>query len=58
MIGKYVEAGPPKRTAYERQKGKCKNYKIPFDISKMKDGRIDPWSKGGKTIAGNNPDVV
>ena len=42
-----------KRAAYERQKGKCKSCKKPFDISKMEADHIDPWSKGGRTIPEN-----
>ncbi|MCY3726651.1 MAG: DUF262 domain-containing protein [Rhodobacteraceae bacterium] len=42
-----------KLEAYERQKGKCKRCKKPYNISEMEGDHIDPWSKGGKTIADN-----
>lgn len=52
------------RAAYERQKHKCANGKRCrttgngdgkklFDLSEMQGDHITPWSKGGKTIAGN-----
>jgi hypothetical protein len=53
-----------KRAAYERQKGLCANKtrcltpgnsdgKKVFDIAEMEADHITPWSKGGKTDAGN-----
>lgn len=42
-----------KREAYERQNGKCKFCKKPFDISEMEADHIKPWHEGGKTIAVN-----
>ena len=42
-----------KRAAYERQKGKCKKCKKPFDIGEMQADHITPWSKGGHTVPKN-----
>jgi len=42
-----------KRTAYERQKGKCAITGEQLDISKMEADHIIPWSQGGKTEPSN-----
>ena len=42
-----------KRSAYERQKGKCKICRKQFDIDDMEGDHITPWHEGGKTIASN-----
>ena len=42
-----------KRKAYEKQKGKCKRCKKPFDISEMEADHITPWHEGGRTTAEN-----
>jgi len=38
-----------KRTAYEKQKGKCSICKEQFEIEEMEGDHITPWSEGGKT---------
>jgi Restriction endonuclease len=38
-----------KRTAYEKQKGKCPICKEQFEIEEMEGDHITPWSEGGKT---------
>ena len=42
-----------KRTAYEKQKGKCKKCRKDFKIEDMEADHITPWCEGGKTIASN-----
>jgi uncharacterized protein with ParB-like and HNH nuclease domain len=42
-----------KRTAYEKQKHKCKKCKKEFKLEEMEADHITPWSKGGKTVAEN-----
>lgn len=42
-----------KRTAYEKQKGKCAKCKKQFELDEMEADHITPWSEGGKTIAEN-----
>lgn len=42
-----------RREAYERQKGNCRACKKHFDLGEMEADHITPWSKGGKTLAGN-----
>ena len=42
-----------KRSAYERQKGKCAICKKTFDYSEMHGDHIKAWSKGGKTEPSN-----
>jgi hypothetical protein len=42
-----------KREAFERQKGKCAKCGKKFDINEMEGDHVNPWSKGGKTIAAN-----
>jgi hypothetical protein len=42
-----------KRSAYEKQKGKCPICKKNYEIQEMQADHITPWSKGGKTLAGN-----
>ncbi len=42
-----------KREAFERQNGLCPHCGKAFDFDAMEGDHIDPWSKGGKTIAGN-----
>jgi hypothetical protein len=42
-----------KREAYEKQKGKCRVCKKPFDISEMEADHITPWHEGGKTNSDN-----
>lgn len=42
-----------KQKAYTLQNGKCKICKNPYNISEMDGDHIDPWSKGGRTIAEN-----
>lgn len=42
-----------KRSAYEKQKGKCPLCGEHFELSEMHADHIKPWSKGGKTIATN-----
>ena len=42
-----------KRTAYERQKGKCAKCGKKCEIEEMEADHITPWSKGGKTIPEN-----
>ena len=42
-----------KRTAYEKQKGKCKICKEQFDIDAMEGDHIKPWTEGGKTLPEN-----
>ncbi len=42
-----------KRSAYERQKGICKNCGKHFDIKEMEADHITPWHAGGQTSAEN-----
>lgn len=42
-----------KRTAYEKQKGKCTICKKTFEIEKMEADHITPWHAGGKTELAN-----
>ena len=42
-----------KRAAFERQKGVCPPCNETFAIGDMEGDHIEPWSKGGKTIADN-----
>lgn len=42
-----------KRTAYERQKGKCAKCGKQCSIDDMEADHITPWSKGGKTLPDN-----
>ena len=42
-----------KRTAYEKQKGKCAICKKTFEIEKMEADHITPWHEGGKTELAN-----
>jgi hypothetical protein len=42
-----------KRSAYERQKGKCPKCKKTFKIDEMEGDHIKPWHLGGKTNAEN-----
>ena len=42
-----------KRSAYERQKGICKNCGEHFDIKEMEADHITPWHAGGQTSAEN-----
>jgi hypothetical protein len=42
-----------KRTAYEKQKGICKNCSKHFELKEMEADHIMPWSKGGKTSPEN-----
>lgn len=42
-----------KRTAYEKQKGKCKICKKVFPIEGMEADHITPWHAGGKTTPDN-----
>jgi hypothetical protein len=42
-----------KREAYERQKGICGKCGDKFELGQMEADHIDPWSKGGKTVAEN-----
>lgn len=42
-----------KQKVYEKQNGKCKICKKPFDISEMEGDHIKPWREGGKTTEGN-----
>lgn len=42
-----------KREAYERQNGFCIKCNDPFELAQMHADHITPWSKGGRTIAGN-----
>jgi hypothetical protein len=42
-----------KRTAYEKQRGKCAMCKANFDIDEMEGDHITPWSEGGKTSTDN-----
>jgi uncharacterized protein with ParB-like and HNH nuclease domain len=42
-----------KRTAYEKQKGKCPHCKEHFEIDEMEGDHIKPWSEGGRTIPEN-----
>ena len=44
---------PMRTTAYERQGGLCQSCDKPFKLGDMQADHIDPWSKGGKTIAEN-----
>ena len=41
------------QAAYERQKGICPKCGKHFEIEEMQADHITPWSKGGKTTAGN-----
>ncbi|NLN01792.1 MAG: HNH endonuclease, partial [Lentisphaerae bacterium] len=38
-----------KRSAYERQKGKCTICRKPFQEAEMEADHITPWSEGGRT---------
>ena len=42
-----------KQKVYEKQKGKCKKCKKPFDITEMEADHIKPWHEGGKTTEAN-----
>ncbi|MDD9799069.1 MAG: DUF262 domain-containing protein [Gammaproteobacteria bacterium] len=42
-----------KRSAFERQKGKCPVCKKQFGIDEMEGDHITPWREGGKTEPGN-----
>ena len=42
-----------KRTAFEKQGGKCASCGEKFAIERMEADHIDPWSKGGKTEPSN-----
>jgi len=42
-----------KRETYERQKGTCIKCGKHFELDEMEADHIDPWNKGGKTIAKN-----
>ena len=42
-----------KSEAFERQDGVCPRCTKKFSIDEMEGDHIDPWSKGGKTVAGN-----
>jgi len=42
-----------KRTAYEKQKGVCKDCGKHFELSEMEADHITPWHLGGKTTAEN-----
>jgi len=42
-----------KRTAYERQNGKCAKSGVKLDISEMEADHITPWHLGGKTEIDN-----
>ncbi|MDD9871631.1 MAG: HNH endonuclease signature motif containing protein, partial [Gammaproteobacteria bacterium] len=42
-----------KRSAFERQKGKCPVCKKQFGIDDMEGDHITPWREGGKTEPGN-----
>lgn len=42
-----------KRSAYEKQKGICPKCGSHFDYKDMQADHIEPWSKGGKTVAEN-----
>ena len=41
------------RTAYEKQKGKCRKCGEKFPIEEMEADHITPWSQGGKTVSEN-----
>ena len=42
-----------KRTAYEKQKGLCRQCNQHFAIEQMEADHITPWSQGGKTLSEN-----
>ena len=42
-----------KREAFERQQGVCPDCREQFDIEEMHADHIDPWARGGRTIAAN-----
>ena len=42
-----------KTEAFKRQDGVCPHCKKKFSMDEMEGDHIDPWSKGGKTVAGN-----
>ena len=42
-----------KRTAYEKQKGKCPKCKGEFKYEEMEGDHIKPWIEGGKTLPNN-----
>ena len=42
-----------KREAFERSKGRCPSCKGMFAFEEMEVDHIDPWAKGGKTVAEN-----
>ena len=42
-----------KQLAFERQSGNCTQCGKPFAIEDMEADHIDPWSRGGKTVADN-----
>ena len=42
-----------KTEAFERQNGACLHCKENFRLNEMEGDHIDPWSKGGKTVADN-----
>lgn len=42
-----------KQEAFERQGGVCPSCDATFSIREMEGDHIDPWSKGGKTVADN-----
>jgi hypothetical protein len=50
-IRNFTEA--QRREAYERQNGICPKCGKHFEINEMEADHITPWSKGGKTNAGN-----
>ena len=50
-IRKFTDA--MKIEAYERQKGICAICNAKFELKNMEGDHIDPWSKGGKSIAEN-----
>ena len=50
-IRQFTEA--QRRAAYERQGGICPICKKHFELGEMEADHITPWSKGGKTDAGN-----
>lgn len=50
-IRKFLERD--KRSAYEKQKGICPKCGNPFDYKDMQADHIEPWSKGGRTVADN-----
>ena len=42
-----------KSEAFERQDGVCPHCTKKFSMNEMEGDHIDPWSKGGKSVAGN-----